>query len=229
MSDAAGAPGQRAAAALGPRADADPRSMEELARLVAVMHELRTGCPWDAEQTHRSLATYLVEETGEVLDAIETGSDTDLVEELGDLLLQVVFHAEIAAHEGRFDLADVARGISDKLIRRHPYVFTDEAVPADVMGSWEARKRAEKGHTSALDGIAEHLSALARASKVIGRARRHDVAVELPTDPITADEVGRALVDLVARAQASGVDAEQALRDQLRTLEADIRARESRG
>lgn len=192
---------------------------DQLHRLVKVMERLRRECPWDAEQTHRSLATYLVEETGEVLDAIETGDDTDLVEELGDLLLQVVFHAEIAAQQGRFALDDVARGIADKLVHRHPYVFTDAAVPDDLMGSWEARKRAEKGRNSSLDGIAQNLSSLARATKVVSRARNHGVAVDLASEPITADAVGAQILELVQRAQASGVDADQATRDALRALE----------
>lgn len=205
----------------------DPATAAELERLVAVMSLLRRECPWDREQTHRSLATYLVEETGEVLDAVETGDDTDLAEELGDLLLQVVFHAEIATQEGRFTLADVARGISDKLVRRHPYVFTDAAVPDDLDRSWEARKRAEKGRTSSLDGIAAHLSSLARAGKVITRMRNHAVPLDLPAEPITAAEAGEQILALVARAQASGIDADQATRDAVRALEAQIRAAEA--
>ena len=188
---------------------------------------LRTSCPWDAEQTHLSLAPYLVEETGEVLDAIEAGTDVDLCEELGDLLLQVVFHAEIARREGRFDIDDVAAGIADKLVRRHPYVFADAEVPSDLLSAWEARKRAEKGRTSSLDGIADQLSALARASKVVARARHHGVPVDLADEPITADEVGSQIVRLVSRAQASGVDADQAVRDVVRQLEAGIRQAEA--
>ena len=198
----------------------------ELGRLIAVMHALRHGCPWDGEQTHRSLASYLVEETAETLEAIEVGNDTDLVEELGDLLLQVVFHAEIAAERGAFSIDDVARGIADKLVRRHPYVFADGDVPDDLMGSWEARKRAEKQRTSALDGVAEPLSALARAHKVVSRARHHHVPLDLPESPITDAEVGEALLAIVARAQASGVDPDQGLRDAVRTLERQIRANE---
>lgn len=186
------------------------------------MAALRVGCPWDAEQTHRSLVTYLVEEAAEVVEAIETGSDADLVEELGDLLLQVVFHAEIARTEGRFDIDDVARGIADKLVARHPYVFGDGAVPDDLMGSWEARKRAEKQRTSALDGIPP-LNGLARATKVVARTRSHGVPVQLPDEPITASEVGEQIVALVARAQASGVDADQAVRDAVRELEQRVK------
>ncbi|MCB0922897.1 MAG: MazG family protein, partial [Actinobacteria bacterium] len=135
------------------------------------MHRLRSGCPWDAGQTHASLVRYLVEETLEVVEAIEAGDDDHLAEELGDLLLQVVFHAEIAAETGRFDIEDVARRIADKLVARHPYVFSDAEVPEDLVGSWERAKAAEKARSSALEGIPERLSALTRAHKVIVRAR----------------------------------------------------------
>ena len=191
------------------------------------MARLRQECPWDAEQTHRSLATYLVEETGEVLDAIETGDDTDLREELGDLLLQVIFHARIAENQGRFDIDQVARGISDKLVRRHPYVFADHDVPDDLMVSWEARKRAEKSRSSALDGVPDALSSLARAGKVVSRSRHHGVPLDLPDEPITAEETGRAIVEIVSRAQACGVDADQATRDAVRALERHVRESEA--
>lgn len=205
----------------GAAEDAQPLG-HEVTRLAQVMQVLRVQCPWDAEQTHRSLATHLVEETGEVLDAIEAGDDTDLREELGDLLLQVVFHAEIARTEGRFGLDEVAHDITEKLVRRHPYVFGDKDVPDDLMGSWEQRKRAEKGRTSALDGIAEHLSPLARAQKVVSRTRNHQVPLPMADEPITADELGSQLMVLVQRAQASGLDADQAARDALRALEARV-------
>ncbi|WP_460766816.1 nucleoside triphosphate pyrophosphohydrolase [Mariniluteicoccus flavus] len=190
------------------------------------MRRLRVECPWDAEQTHRSLVHYLVEETCEVVDAVESGDDTDLREELGDLLLQVVFHATIAEQEGRFTLDDVARGVADKLIDRHPYVFGDGEVPDDLNATWEARKRAEKGRTSSLDGIPVRLSALARANKVVSRARSHAVPLDLPEESVTAEEVGRDALALVARAQASGVDPEQAVRDALRGLEDCVREAE---
>ncbi|MGV8846150.1 MazG family protein [Tessaracoccus sp.] len=189
------------------------------------MAELRQRCPWDARQTHASLLTHLVEETCEVVDAVETGSDEDLCEELGDLLLQVYFHARIATDEDRFTLDDVARGISDKLVRRHPHVFAGEAAPGtlqQVDGAWEARKRVEKGRTSALQGIAQSMSSVARAQKVISRTRSHHVALDLATEPITADELGTQALALVARAHASGVDADAAIRAALRALEADV-------
>ncbi|WP_142094288.1 MazG family protein [Propioniferax innocua] len=190
------------------------------------MTRLRVECPWDAKQTHRSLVRYLVEETGEVVDAIEAGTDADLREELGDLLLQVYFHAEIARTEGRFDIDDVARGITDKLVERHPYVFSDDEVPDDLNATWEERKRREKGRTSSLDGIPHQVSAMTRAAKVVSRARSHRVPVELADEPITAEEIGAEALTLVERAHASGVDPEQALRDALRELEASVQAAE---
>ena len=199
-------------------------------RLVSVMHRLRSGCPWDAEQTHLSLVRYLVEETSEVVEAIESGDDTHLVEELGDLLLQVVFHAEIAAEAGRFDVEDVSRRIADKLIARHPYVFGDAAVPSDLISSWERAKATEKGRESALEGIPERLSALTRAQKVIGRSRSHGVAepvLGLPASPVAAEAIGLEILTLVGRAADLGVDAEQAVRAALRELEARVRRAEN--
>lgn len=196
-----------------------------LERLREVMARLRRDCSWDAKQTHESLLNHLIEETCEVVDAVETGNDEDLKEELGDLLLQVYFHAQIAQDEGRFTLDDVAGGVADKLIRRHPHIFSDGTAPADnaeMWRSWEAIKRAEKGRTSALEGIATSMSALARAHKVLSRTRSHAVAVELPDDPITAAETGRQILALVARAQANGIDADAATRAALRDLEAEI-------
>lgn len=188
----------------------------ELDRLVEVMTRLRRECPWDARQTHQSLVQFLIEETGEVVEAIESGDADHLQEELGDLLLQVVFHSEIAAD---FTIDEVARGIADKLTARHPYVFATEEVPADLHFSWEERKAAEKGRTSVLEGIPEQLSALARAHKVVSRARSRRIPVDLPEEPVTAPEVGAAILALVGRAQASGVDPDQATRAALRALE----------
>ncbi len=196
----------------------------ELQRLVEVMHRLRRECPWDAEQTHESLVGYLVEESLEVVEAIEDGSDAALVEELGDLLLQVVFHAEIAAQQGRFTIDDVARGIADKLIARHPYVFADADVPDDLLASWEQRKRAEKGRTSALDGIPDRMSALTRAGKVLARAGSHGVPVS--TDASAAD-IGERMLALVVEANDQGIDAEQATRAAVRRLEQRIVQAES--
>lgn len=191
------------------------------------MVQLRAGCPWDAKQTHESLLNHLIEETCEVVDAVETGTDEDLCEELGDVLLQVYFHSRIAEEAGRFSLDDVARGICDKLVRRHPHVFSDEPVPDDMWANWEQRKAAEKGRSSALEGIARSMSVLARAHKVISRTRSHGVAVELPDDALTADEVGTQILTLVARAQANGIDADAATRKALRRLEDEVRQAET--
>lgn len=197
-----------------------------LDRLAEVMRALRRGCPWDAQQTHASLVTYLVEEAAELVEAIETESGDDhLAEELGDLLLQVFFHAEIAAEAGRFTIDDVAAGIAAKLEARHPYVFTDATVPDDLDASWEQNKRAEKGRRSALDGIPP-LATLARAGKVVSRARSHGVGVPLPETPVTPAEVAEGVLGLVARAQASGIDADQAVRAAVRALEDAVRAAE---
>lgn len=203
--------------------------LAELERLVAVMHRLRSGCPWDAQQTHESLVHYLVEETMEVVEAIEAGADEQLVEELGDLLLQVVFHSEIAAETGRFGIADVARGISDKLIARHPYVFSEAEVPADLMSSWERAKAAEKHRTSALDGIPQQLSALSRAHKVIGRAASHGIELPAPEPAVAelaAEDLGPAFVQLAQRAVELGLDPEQLARGAVRQVETQIRAAE---
>ena len=197
----------------------EAETLHQLGRLVEVMHTLREKCPWDAEQTHESLMTYLIEETVEVVEAVENGSDEQLREELGDLLLQVFFHAEIATERGAFTLADIAHDIADKLIARHPYVYANQNVPEDVWESWERRKKAEKQRDSAVDGIPDPLSSLARANKVVTRIRSHDVNLCLDDTPITAEEVGQGILDLVARAQAQHIDPEQALRKIVRNLE----------
>ena len=197
----------------------------EVERLIEVMHTLRRRCPWDAEQTHESLVPYLVEEALEVVEAIEDGADSALVEELGDLLLQVAFHAEIAAQQNRFDIDDVARGIADKLVARHPHVFASEPVPDDLLSTWEQRKRAEKGRSSALDGIPGRMSALTRAAKVIARSQRHGLDVA-PTSG--GDDLGQRILLLVAEAHAHGLDAEQATRAAVRDLERRVEAAESK-
>ena len=202
--------------------------MSQLLRLADIMARLRVECPWDAEQTHRSLAKHLIEETAEVVEAIEAGRtendipDDDLREELGDLLLQIYFHAEIASSQHRFDIEDVAKGICDKLVRRHPWVFDGADNPEDMMGTWEAAKQAEKQRASALEGIPETLSTLARAGKVVARTRHVHLDVPMAAEPITAEQLGTEVLRLVQRAQASGIDPDQATRDALRALERAI-------
>jgi XTP/dITP diphosphohydrolase len=201
-------------------------TLVQLDRLRQVMHTLREKCPWDAEQTHESLMTYLIEETSEVVEAVESGDDHHMREELGDLLLQVFFHAEIAAERGAFTLADIAREISDKLIARHPYIYEGDAIPEDVWGSWEQKKRQEKNRQSALDGVPDTLSALAKANKIVTRIRSHEVDLPLEDATITAQEVGDQLLDIVARAHAHRIDPDQALRSRLRHLDELVRAKE---
>jgi XTP/dITP diphosphohydrolase len=188
---------------------------ERLLELVAVQDRLRSpgGCPWDAAQTHQSLVPYLLEETYECVEAIETRDRAHLREELGDLLMQVVFHARIAA-EDRTDpwsIDDVAGDIADKLVRRHPHVFGDvEAnTPAEVEANWEQLKAAEKGRTSIVDGIPVAQPALALADALWRRAERAGVPAELLP---RGDDIGAQLFRLVADARAAGVDPEAALR-----------------
>jgi XTP/dITP diphosphohydrolase len=213
------------------------RSGSELLRLVAVMDRLRSpgGCPWDAEQTHESLATYLLEETFETLEAIDTGDRGHLREELGDLLLQAVFHARIAAEhpDDPWTIDDVAGDIADKLVRRHPHVFGEADAPTaqHVAARWDAMKAEEKGRESALDGVPRALPALSLAAKILGRAERAGVAPALrepaSVPPADAESIGAVLLDVVARAHRLGVDPEQALRQAVRTYADDVRALEA--
>ncbi|MFP5578147.1 MAG: MazG family protein [Acidimicrobiia bacterium] len=194
----------------------------ELVRFSELVRALRERCPWDREQTHASLTRYVVEETYEVVEAIEgydpeTGEGVeDLEEELGDLLFQVVFHATIAAESGAFTLADVARGIHDKLHRRHPHVFGDAADDhGSITRTWEEIKREEKGRDSVMDGIPKALPALLHAHKVVSKAERVGAAVPEPADPALVDpegDLGAALLALVVHARREGIDAEAALR-----------------
>lgn len=200
-----------------------------IARLVDIMDRLRSpgGCPWDAEQTHESLAKHALEETYELIEAIEEGTRADLREELGDVLLQVVFHARVATEhpDDPFDIDDVAHTVADKLIERHPHVFDDsgETLSAqDTHARWENIKKATQGRQSVMDGIPLAQPALARAQKVITRASRAGLKV---ADPAGVG-IGEQLLEVVARAQAEGVDAESALRQATRDYEQAARQAE---
>jgi XTP/dITP diphosphohydrolase len=203
--------------------------------LAAVMDRLRSpgGCPWDAEQTHTSLLPYLIEEAYEVVDAVRSGSLEDLREELGDLLLQVVFHARIAEEgEDGFALDDVARGIVDKLVRRHPHVFADADAPtaADVETRWAELKRQEKGRTSVLDGVPRSQPALLLAQTYLRKAAVLPSAPSAPEGAglLPADEagLGRLLLAVCAAASDRGWDAEAALRAAADEFAAAVRAAE---
>jgi XTP/dITP diphosphohydrolase len=189
------------------------------------MRRLRRECPWKREQTHRSLARYLQEETAETVEAIDAGDPAHLCEELGDLLLQVYFHAVIAEESGAFSLDDVARGISDKMHRRNPHVFGPDGGPteltaAEVDAQWQEIKAEERldrlhdGEPSAYDGIAGGLPALLLATKILERVP--DARAGPPEAGDAAAELGDRLLALVAEATAGGLDPEQALREAVR-------------
>ncbi|MFC1762925.1 nucleoside triphosphate pyrophosphohydrolase [Planctomycetota bacterium] len=192
-----------------------PKNDERLGKdgfteLVNIMTRLRGegGCPWDRKQDHVTLKRYLIEETAELLDAIDAGDDAALEDELGDVLLQVVFHAQIAAEAGRFDAQDVARRICEKLVRRHPHVFgeTEVADAEGVVTQWEAikaeeRRDAGKEHTGALQGVPGHLPALHRAYKVQKKAAK--VGFDWPDVQGVIDKVREELAE-VEQAMAEG-------------------------
>jgi len=195
-----------------------------------------TGCPWDREQDHMTLRWHAVEEVYELLDAIEARDDHELAEELGDLLLQVVFHCQLAKERGAFDFEKVARHITDKLIRRHPHVFGDTKVTGvdQVWANWEKIKRAEKHGTrharpSALDGIPKHLPALLRAEKLLKKAERAKlVSKSSLTRKLTRAELARQLFELASHARSKGWSAEELLSLEIKKQEGLLRKRESR-
>jgi ATP diphosphatase len=223
---------------------------EPITRLLRIMATLRDpddGCEWDLAQNFATIVPYTIEEAYEVADAIERGSMDDLRDELGDLLLQVVFHSRIAEEAGLFAFDDVARSISDKMETRHPHIFGDES---GKMGErrWEALKeaeRAEKGSTSAMDGVAIALPALLRADKLQKRAARvgfdwpdtdgpaakvAEEAEELAEAPADKqlEEAGDLLFAAVNLVRAYGIAPEDALRSANRKFERRFRAMEDR-
>jgi len=220
-------------------ADGRVAGQSQLLALVAVMDRLRSpgGCPWDAEQTHESLLEYLVEETYETVEAIELDDRAGLREELGDLLLQVVFHSRIAQEHPTdpWTIEEVAAGIVDKLIRRHPHVFLEGEQP-DANLTWHERKAAEKGRESVTDGIPQQLPALLLAGKVLARSRRLEpqIAPTTQREPAQAlvggldseAELGDLLLELTALARERGWDGESALRGAVRRRVAEVRGLE---
>lgn len=216
------------------------------------MRAVRERCVWSQQITHRDLIPYLIEESHEVIDAVEVGDRAELREELGDLLWQVLFHSAIAAQdpEDPFDIDDVARTLTEKMVRRHPHVFADAVAttPEEVLVHWNAAKATEKRErTSVLDGVPSGMPSLARAQKVLGRAasvvpvptrsapsrsssERNEskrVPAEDRESPASEAELGDALLALVAQARANGWDAERALRERIRVLEDEVRTAES--
>lgn len=210
-----------------------PAEFDALGEAVAAMRQIRDRCVWTQQIDHRDLVPYLIEESAELIDAVEEGSRADLREELGDVLWQVLFHAEIASRDpvDPFDIQDVARSLTEKMVRRHPHVFGTEsaATPAEVLVLWNAAKAAEKSErTSVLDGVSERMPSLALAQKLVGKAAAVAASVPEPTEPPADEaELGEALLALVVQARSRGWDAERALRERLRLLEGDIRRSES--
>lgn len=205
-----------------------------LIELAQVMRRLRAECAWDAEQTHASLVPYLIEESAELVEAIEAGTPDDLREELGDVLYQVYFHADIAAAsaEERFDIDDLARGVAEKMRSRHPHVFgaSTASTTDEIRDQWIELKRREKAErTSVLDGVPMGMPALALAQKVLGRADDVGIDIQPSEGAGTFDEsaLGDALLELVKAARAQGLDAERSLRAAVRRVGDDIRATEA--
>ncbi|CAB4548710.1 MAG: MazG family protein [Actinobacteria bacterium] len=210
--------------------------MSNLDDLIATAHKLRApgGCPWDAEQTHESLLTYLIEETYELIDAVQSKDPNAIKEELGDVLYNVIFHADIAEANGQFNIQDVAKYMEDKMKSRHPHVFGNEEelkefaakTGEDVMKSWDNHKKKEKPEReSVLDGVPLAMPSLALANKVIGKAEKLGV-LEKGKSPIkveTDEELGALLLAIVSAARAHGIDPEMALRKATTDLMSDIR------
>ena len=211
----------------------------ELIRLREVMDKLRSpgGCPWDAEQDHTSLLKYLLEESYEFIESVENNDLDAMQEELGDLLLQVYFHSRMAEEDAKqpFNIEDVAKSVADKLIRRHPHVFAGEVVDssADVLENWEKQKAAEKGRTSAIDGVPLAQPALPLATKVLYRLKKlnYDLSVSEPIklkDDVDQDQFGQILLGLITQAVDKGLDPEAALRQATKELIVQIQEHETR-
>ena len=211
----------------------------ELIRLREVMDKLRSpgGCPWDAEQDHTSLLKYLLEESYEFIESVENNDRDAMQEELGDLLLQVYFHSRMAEEDSKqpFNIEDVAKSVADKLIRRHPHVFAGEVVDssADVLENWEKQKAAEKGRTSAIDGVPLAQPALPLATKVLYRLKKlnYDLSVSEPVklkDDVDQDQFGQILLGLITQAVDKGLDPEAALRGATKELIVQIQEHKTR-
>jgi XTP/dITP diphosphohydrolase len=213
--------------------------MTNLDSLIATAHTLRSpgGCPWDAEQTHESLVQYLLEETYELIDAIETQDAAAIREELGDVLYQVVFHSDLASSGSlgeSFDIQDIAAQMEAKMVSRHPHVFGDSSARAefkaetgaDVMLNWDDHKKREKPEReSVLDGIPKSMPALSLANKVLGKAEKLGI-LDPDSGPLeieSEEQLGTLLLTIVTIARAAGFDSEKALRSSVRDLMSDIR------
>jgi uncharacterized protein YabN with tetrapyrrole methylase and pyrophosphatase domain len=205
--------------------------------LLQVMARLRspTGCPWDREQDHLTIRRHAIEEVYELIDAIEAHDDVEMAEELGDLLLQVVFHCQLAHERGAFDFEQVTRHLVEKLVRRHPHVFGETQVKNvdEIWANWEKIKKAEKQGTqharpSALDGVPKHLPALQRAEKLLKKARKAKLVADgqIPARKFTKAAFAAELFDLVAWSQARGWSAEEMLAAEVKKRDRRFRQQE---
>jgi MazG family protein len=206
--------------------------------LLRVMARLRspTGCPWDREQSHMTLRRHAIEEVYELIDAIKARDDAEMAEELGDLLLQVVFHCQLARERGAFDFEKVTRHLVDKLIRRHPHVFGKTKVKDvdEVWANWEKIKKAEKHGTkharhSALDGVPKHLPSLLRAEKLVKKARKAGLVADAkkPKRVFSKATMAKELFEFASVAQARGWSAEELLAGEVKTRERWLRKLEA--
>ena len=206
----------------------DVRSFEGLRSIIARLRSPDGGCPWDLEQTHETLKRFLLEEAYEALDALDEGEPARVAEELGDLLMQVVLHAQVAEDDGEFVIEDVLRAIGTKLVRRHPHVFGDVSVEGagDVIRNWEALKREERGEQPLLDAVPKAMPALAQAQAVQSRAARAGLIPNarpvVTIHAATIDELGDLLFAVVEHARARDLDAEEALRLAVRRFRARV-------
>lgn len=208
-------------------------AIEDLLRVMAKLRSPK-GCPWDREQDHKTLRRHAIEEVYELIDAIEAGDDHEMAEELGDLLLQVVFHCQMAKERGAFDFEQVTRHLVDKLIRRHPHVFGNTKVKDvdEVWANWEKIKHAEKKGTrherpSALDGIPKHLPALLRAEKLVKKARKAKLLTESkPRRKVSKAALAKQLFALAQEAQQHGWSAEELLCDEIKRSQQSLRKTE---
>jgi len=208
------------------------KPIDEVLEVMARLRAPKGGCPWDLEQDHKTLRYHAVEEVYELLDAIEAGDDHEMIEELGDLLLQIVFHCQLGRERGAFDFDNVCRRLVDKLVRRHPHVFgTADVKEVDaVLSNWEKIKRAEKVGTrherpSIFDGIPRHLPALLKAEKLVKKARKAKL-MSPGAKKARGRGIAKALFDLVAEAQARGWSAEELLRLEIKKRERELRRKE---